>query len=87
MQKVTSTMNFKKLRVQRFRNECSVRSTKTLTVLVIENPGIQLTEDGTLKSEELRIQAKVAKIDIKTFVQTFLFPEWNPQVEIENATN
>lgn len=56
-------------------------------MLVIGNPGIQLTEDGTLKSEELRIQAKVAKIDIKTFVQTFLFPEWNPQVEIENATN
>ena len=38
--------------VQRFMNERLVRSDEMSTVLVIKNPGIQVTEDEAVESEE-----------------------------------
>ena len=38
--------------VQRFMNERLVRSNEMSTVLVIKNPGIQVTEDEAVESEE-----------------------------------
>ena len=38
--------------VQRFLNERLVRSNEMSTVLVIKNPGIQVTEDEVVESEE-----------------------------------
>ena len=34
-----------------------------------------MTEDEAVESEESRIQAKVCETDMKTLVQTFLYPE------------
>ena len=78
---------FKKLRVQRFINKRLLRSTEKSTALAIKNSGTQVTENEAVESEESRIQAKVCETDMKTLVQTFLYPEWISLLEIENVTN
>ena len=67
-------------------NERLLKSTETSAALAIESPGIQVTEDEAVESEESQSQVKVVKINMKTLAQTFLGPEYSSQVEIENAT-
>ena len=73
---------FKKLRVQKLMNERQVKS----KALAIKNPGVQVLEDDAVESEKSRIQEKIVRNDMKTILQTSLYPECNSQVEIENPT-
>ena len=67
-------------------NERLLKSTETSAALAIESPGIQVTKDEAVESEESQSQVKVVKINMKTLAQTFLGPEYSLQVEIENET-
>ena len=67
-------------------NERLLKSTETTAALAIENPGIQVTNDEAVESEESWIQAKVVKINMKILAQTSLCAERNSQLKTENAT-
>ena len=64
----------------------NLKSSQTSKALAIKNPGVQVLEDDAVESEKSRIQEKIVRNDMKTILQTSLYPECNSQVEIENPT-
>ena len=44
-----------------------------------------MTKDEVVESSKTQTVVKIVKIDMKPLVETFLYPECNPQVDIKNA--
>ena len=65
------------MRVQKCRDERLLKSTKTLAVLKIQNPWIEVTEDKDVKSDQIQIDAKIVLIKMKTAIPMYLYRKYN----------
>ena len=78
--------DLKKMKIQKFMNNCILKSTESTTVTENSNINIELTVDELNASPfEKIVNAKIVKTDAKTLIQIYLCSTCNTQVTINNA--
>ena len=78
--------DLKKMRIQKFMNNCILKSTESTTVTKNNNFNIELTDNELNASTfEKVVNVKFVKIDAKTLIQIYLCSNCNTQVTINKA--
>ena len=81
-----TSYDFKKMRVQKFMNDCIMKSTETTKVSKNDDVAIFVTdEELNAFSYERPVKAEFFFIDLKTLTQIYLCPVCSAPVSVNNA--